>query len=138
MSVVKSKRSHGELEALTKARELKLHTLSICTNDKKFPKRYRWCLTNDIIEETCELCRLIVSANAIRIDKGDIDDIKRRRRKQKEAYELTEVILEDIDTAYAFFRLPSDSIRYWASLVIDVQDLLKGWMRSDDKRINIG
>lgn len=133
MSVPKSKRSHGELEVLTKARELKTHTLGLCTNTNNFPKRYRWCITNDIIKEVCELCRLIVRANSIRIDKGDEQDHKRRFLYQKQAYELTEVILEDIDTAYAFFRIPSNSIEYWTSLVMDVQNLLKGWMRSDKK-----
>ena len=143
MSVPKNKRSHGELEVLTRARELKTHTLGICTNTNNFPKRYRWCITNDIIKEVCELCRLIVRANSIRIDKINEQDCKRRFLYQKQAYELTEVILEDIDTAYAFFRIPSNSIEYWVSLVMDVQNLLKGWMRSDiraasEKSPNVG
>lgn len=134
MSVPKSKRTHGELEVLTKARSLKTYTLGICSNSNNFPKRYRWCVTNDIIKETCELCRLIVRANSIRTDCNE-QDLKRRLLYQKQAYELTEVILEDIDTAYAFFRIPSKSIEYWTSLVTDIQSLLKGWTR---KTKNVG
>ena len=100
MSVPKSKRSHGRLEALTKARAIKNYTLQVCTNEKNFPKRYRWCITNNIVEETTEICRKIVRANAIRV--VNIDDYNRRTLFQKEAYELTEVLLEDIDTAYTF------------------------------------
>lgn len=133
MSVPKSKRSHGELECLTKARELKRHTLSICCNSDNFPKRYRWCIANDIIKEACDICRKIVEANAIRLDKPE--EAKRRLLAQREAYELTEMLLEDIDTAYSFFRIPETRIEFWASLVTDTQDLLKGWMRSDKKRI---
>ena len=76
MSVPKSKRSHGRLEALTKARAIKNYTLQVCTNEKNFPKRYRWCITNNIVEETTEICRKIVRANAIRV--VNIDDYNRR------------------------------------------------------------
>lgn len=132
MSVPKSKRSHGRLEALTKARAIKNYTLQVCTNEKNFPKRYRWCITNNIVEETTEICRKIVRANAIRV--VNIDDYNRRILFQKEAYELTEVLLEDIDTAYTFFHLTSNRVEYWTAEIEELQKLLKGWMRSDAER----
>jgi hypothetical protein len=45
MSVVAGKRKEG-LRAITKARELADHTISLCNNSKHFPVRYRWCFTN--------------------------------------------------------------------------------------------
>ena len=132
MSVPKSKRSHGRLEALTKARAIKNYTLQVCTNEKNFPKRYRWCVTNNIVEEATEICRKIVRANAIRV--GNIDDYNRRTLFQNEAYELTEVLLEDIDTAYSFFHLTSNRVEYWIAEIEELQKLLKGWMRSDAER----
>lgn len=134
MSVPKSKRTHGKLEALTKARSLKTYTIAICTNEKNFPKRYRWCITNNIVNETTEICRKIVRANSVKVENES--DKNRRLQYQKEAYELTEVLLEDIDTAYAFFRLSSNRIEFWVSEVMELQKLLKGWMRSDAERYN--
>lgn len=55
MSVVKSKRGQGKLEILTKSRELTAYTIKICTNEKSFPKRYRWCITNKIVENTVSI-----------------------------------------------------------------------------------
>jgi len=44
MSVVKSKRltKKQPLKVITKANELTTHTIRICSNEKNFPKRYRW------------------------------------------------------------------------------------------------
>lgn len=137
MSVPASKRGVGRLEIITKARELKRYTLQICTNEKNFPKRYRWCVTNDIVKETNDMCRLIVSANAVKVE--TINDKLRRNERQKQAYELTEVLLEDIDTAYTFFHLDSDRVEFWTSQIVNIQTLLRSWMRSDAERyLNIG
>ena len=66
MSVVQSKRGQGELEVLTKARELATYTIKICTNEKSFPKRYGWCITNKIVENAIfELAEIISESEAV-------------------------------------------------------------------------
>jgi len=132
MSVPKSKRTQGKLEVLTKARRLKAYTLQICTNEQHFPKRYRWCITNNIVQEVVEICRKIVRANSVKVENSV--DKERRLLFQKEAYELTEVLLEDIDTAYMFFHLTTKRVEFWTTEVMELQKLLKGWMRSDAER----
>ena len=77
MAVDSSKKIKGELTVVTKARELKLHTIRVCTNEKNFPKRYRWCVTNDIVKEASDICRLIIAANAIKVE--NLSDKDRRR-----------------------------------------------------------
>ena len=42
MSVVKSKRGIGKMLVVTRANELAVYTIRICSNEKNFPKRYRW------------------------------------------------------------------------------------------------
>lgn len=44
MSVVQSKRGEGQLLVLSKANELSVYTIKICSNEKNFPKHYRWCI----------------------------------------------------------------------------------------------
>jgi len=71
MSVVQSKRGQGELEVLTKARELATYTIKICTNEKSFPKRYRWCITNKIVENAIEINSNIGKANDVYVTDGE-------------------------------------------------------------------
>lgn len=61
MSVPKSKRGKSKMEVITKVNELTEYTIHICSNEKNFPKRYRWCLTSKIIDTVIkELWRQII------------------------------------------------------------------------------
>lgn len=51
MSVIKAKRQEGKLSVLVKAREMCVYTITICKNEKNFPKRNRWILTQPIVSE---------------------------------------------------------------------------------------
>ena len=105
MSVVSGKRGTGDLTVITKANELVDYTLQICTNEKNFPKRYRWCVTNRIIDCTYEICDLIIHANAVYVRPED-DSFFRRVSYQTQALELTEVLLNQIHRAYRRFIKP--------------------------------
>lgn len=132
MTVPKSKRTEGKLQVITKARDLRSYTIKVCTNEKNFPKRYRWCITNGIVQDTNELVKLISSANAIKVE--DASDKLRRRTYQKMALELTEVLLDSVSVAYEIFRIEASRIEYWTAELMDIQRLLRAWMRSDKER----
>lgn len=132
MTVPKSKRTEGKLQVITKARDLRSYTIKVCTNEKNFPKRYRWCITNGIVQDTNELVKLISSANAIKVE-GASDKL-RRRTYQKMALELTEVLLDSVSVAYEIFRIEASRIEYWTAELMDIQRLLRAWMRSDKER----
>ena len=65
MSVVKSKRGQSELEVITQSRNLASYTIKICSNEKNFPKRYRWCITNNIVNDALNIYSCIQRSNAI-------------------------------------------------------------------------
>ena len=136
MSVVAGKRGTGDLTVITKANELVDYTLQICTNEKNFPKRYRWCVTNKIIDITDEICDLIVHANAVYVRPED-DSLSRRLSYQTMALELTEVLLNRIQRAYRRFDLESRRVEYWTGLIEEIQRLLRGWRKSDKERYKI-
>ena len=72
MSVPKSKRSESKLSVLTKANELASHTIKICSNEKVFPKHYRWCITNKIVDAVIDINNYANMANAVYVtDSGD-------------------------------------------------------------------
>ena len=63
LSVIKSKRQEGKLQVLTKARELCAYTVMVCKNEKNFPKRDRWILTQPIVGEALAIMSCIRRAN---------------------------------------------------------------------------
>lgn len=101
MTVVKSKRGESDLTVVTKARELASYTLHICSNEKNFPKRYRWCITSDIVKDALEIHRNIRKANAVYVSiKSDYDT---RRQYQNKAISSIDALLGDMDIAYVTF-----------------------------------
>ena len=137
MSVVASQRTESDLAVIIKARELAVYTIKIASNEKNFPKRYRWCITNKIIDSVIDINKYINKGNAIFV-KG-AEDFNIRRNMQVNAMAETYSLLAMMDIAYALFNVDSDRVDYWTGLVIELQRLIKKWRDSDYERYkNIG
>ena len=139
MSVVKSKRGESNLRILTLADELATYTIHICSNEKHFPKRYRWCITAKIVDEATNIVKYIKMANSLYIN-NDENRYKLRTHYQDKAYASTYALLALIDIAYRTFGIDGKRIEYWTKLIIDVQNLLRNWQKAnkqqfEDKKI---
>lgn len=132
MSVVKSKRHDGLLTVITKANELAVYTIKICSNEKSFPKHYRWCITAKIVDSAIEINNNIVKANSVYVSMKP--DYEERRKFQTLALSHTYSMLSMIDIAYRTFGIETDRVKYWTSLVVEVQGLLRNWRKSDADR----
>ena len=133
MAVPKSKRGNGELLVITKARRLAKYTVTICTNEKCFPKRYRWCITQKIVNFSIDIYNLLNMADSTFVKtKGDLE---LRRNYQKHALSSTYALLSMVDLAKLTFHIRGRRIEYWTALVKQVQKLLRGWIDSDAKKI---
>lgn len=131
MSVPKSLRKEGELQVLTKSKELTKYTIRICSNEKSFPKKYRWCVTNKIVDDAVDISRYITMANSV-FPKTDKDK-ELRRQYQNQAIAKSYALLSEIDVAYTTFGIESDRVAYWTKLVLEVQSLLRAWRTSEEK-----
>lgn len=130
MSVPKGKRSEGQLRVITKANDLMSYTIKVCSNENSFPKRYRWCITNRIIQTTADITDKIIHANSIYVSSDeDVVNFDRRVGLIAEALELTYVLLNQINIAYQVFHVSSERIEYWTSEVIELQRLIRGWKK---------
>lgn len=134
MSVPKSKRSEGQLTVLVKANELATHTIKICSNEKNFPKHYRWCITNKIVDSALDINNYITMANAVFVT--DKNDVALRKQFQTKAIATSYALLSMMDIAYRTFGIESKKIEYWTGLVIEVQNYLRNWKKSDAERYN--
>jgi hypothetical protein len=132
MSVPKSKRSEGQLTVLVKANELATHTIKICSNEKNFPKHYRWCITNKIVDSALDINNYITMANAVFVT--DKNDVALRKQFQTKAIAASYALLSMMDIAYRTFGIESKKIEYWTGLVIEVQNYLRNWKKSDAER----
>lgn len=132
MSVVLSKRDTTELTVVTKSRELAKYTITICSNNENFPKKYRWCLTSKIVDAAITISNEIIEANSIYIDSEE--SLNKRKDHQTEAMCKIHSLLSMIDLAYVTFGIESSRIEYWTGLVLEVQALLRNWRKSDKAR----
>lgn len=133
MSVPKSKRGHSDLEVVTKANELATHTIHICSNEKYFPKRYRWCITSKLVDAAVDINRYIIMANSIYVG-DDVESWKLRKHYQTVALASTYSLLSMMDIAYRTFGIEGSKMDYWTGLVLNVQNLLRNWKKSDERR----
>ena len=132
MTVVKSKRGQSDLEIINKSRELAVYTIRICGNEKNFPKRHRWSITNKIVSNAVDIYGNIRKANEIFVKIKP--DYYTRRKYQNEARATIDELLGYMDIAYDLFGINDKRIDHWTGLVIDIKSLLLKWMKSDYER----
>ena len=121
MSVPKSKRGHSDMEVVTKANELATHTIHICSNEKYFPKRYRWCITAKLVDAAVDINRYIIMANSIYVG-DDVENWKLRKRYQTLGLASTYSLLSMMDIAYRTFGIEGSKMDYWTGLVITLRE----------------
>jgi hypothetical protein len=132
MSVPKHLRRKGKFEVITNAEALVKYTLEITSNEKNFPKRYRWCLTSKIVDTTVEMFSDLVKANTIMVVKKE-DYILRRHYQVKALSEIGS-LLGLMQIAYDVFGIDSDRAEHWTRLVINEQAAIREWRDSDRER----
>lgn len=132
MSVPVGKRSKSKLEVHVKAIDLARYTLQICSNEKYFPKRDRWIVTNKIVDLAVNIVRDIAMANNIRVSVKS--DFELRRKLQTSALTDTYGLLTLIDLAYYKYQMRNKRVQHWTGLVIELQGLIRPWRNSDLQR----
>lgn len=131
MSVVESKREEGKLRAATKAKELAVYTIRICSNEKNFPKRHRWCLTNEIVRAALQINCCIEKANSVRYKNATEGELEIRRKYQTIAIAETYSLANLISIAKTLYGLNGDKVEYWTRLVKSVRTLARSWKNSE-------
>lgn len=114
MSVVEGLRDEGKLEVQTKAYDFASYTHKICSNQKVFFKRYRWCSTSKIIDAVDDICVYIDLANQVNIRKDlKPENLKKnkelRKQYQTKAIEVSIRLETLMEIAYRNNRVKSES-----------------------------
>lgn len=135
MSVRSGDRTQGKLQVLDAAMKLCVHTMTLCRNTNYFPKSQRWMLTAKIVDEATAALACIRSANSTLVSGVDFEIRHRYRASQQtEAHGHIAALYALVDLAYNMNSgLGSDQVAYWTKLIRDTDELLKGWIRSDEQ-----
>ena len=134
MSVLKRFRSESPFAVRDEARKLEIKIIKLCMNEKYFPKRYRFILTMDIIQDAHKLADYIEAANKLELTEATS---KRRLMYQKEAIVRIEYILRKFILAEELgFTIPEASLKELGEDLVKEEKLIKNWIESDRVRLN--
>ncbi len=132
MSVRKGDRGEGKLQVLNKARELKEYSLNIVKSEKNFPKSTRWLYASPIVNEVRSACICIRHANSVYVTTEE--EYKYRRMEQVQAHANLDALLDLIDDAYDAGYVSGKQVEHWTGLILQTDDLLKAWIKSDKEK----
>jgi hypothetical protein len=110
MSVVKSKRGEGQLLVLSKANELATYTIKICSNEKNFPKHYRWCITSKIVDAAVDISNNANMANSVFVKNNS--NFTLQKQFQTKALTSTYALLNIINISFKTFNVKKNHIKY--------------------------
>ncbi len=132
MSAPKGCRTESKLQVLVELQALATYTIQICKNEKNFPKRDRWILTQHIVRLAVDAYALARKANAVRV--ATTEDYKLRRGYQVECRSSLEALLGMIEIAYLSLSLEGERVEFWTKSVMSAEEKLAAWRNSDRKR----
>jgi hypothetical protein len=120
------------LEAHTKAIELARYSIRACYNEKIFPMRSRRALANRIVDSVVLIHSNVYKANNTYVTNKD--DAEYRLNLQEEAIREIKELPPNIELAYHLFNINGKKIDYWVGLILEEEELLKKWHKSDKAR----
>ena len=129
MSVLKSKRDESVIEFINTARELNMHTIRQCV---KFPKRYTFFVSQDIVSLSNEIYEDVVKANAI--NPSNRHEAQTRKDLLIAAHTSCESLVAKIALAKELFPIEEKPMIRWMEFINKEQRLLKGAIKHDDER----
>lgn len=126
MSVIKSKRGLSGVQFLDTARELHLFTLRTCA---KFPKRYTFFITNNIIQSASLIHGYVKRGNSIF---PSCPENKKMRYEQfvMAGAELQNLISQ-INIAYEIFPIADKVMTKWMQLINSEIGLLRALVKKE-------
>lgn len=122
------------MELHLKADELMAYTLDQIEKEKIVPKRVRWYLGTSVGDTVLRICACLAEANSLSLD--DPAEARVRAERQAEAYSATFSLSTLLFCLWRKGGLDPKAYAHWTGMLVDVQTLLHGWIRSDRRRMD--
>ena len=142
MSVPKSKRNETPLTVLSDAQQLAVYTVLMCSDEQRFPKKYRISFIADMEKQAVNIVSCTSSANAIYVN--DTESYMLRRTYQQRAIAEIAGLQARMQIAFALFpqlkrmkeagEKKKINIANWSGQLYKVKAGLLAWKKSDAER----
>lgn len=119
---------------LVAAKELAGFTMRVTMNEKNFPKRYRYSITDKMQNLALEVLTELTQASEIYPDTDY--EFALRRAHMKEARAAVRALIALAEVAVATFPVKPSTFAEWARSAANIQKQIAGWIRSDDERFS--
>lgn len=121
-----------EMQVMTKAKELELHSIRKSDSSKCYPKKYRFTLVNRIQNEALNITDALLEVNDLLLN----DDFERpeRFRAHRSALRACRKLLRLIELSHDLGLIDNDAFAYWSTMASDVRNMAAAWYKSDMKR----
>ena len=113
------------------AKDLVKHTFRM-TNDRRFPKKYRFTIVNRLHDLTIDIFQHIQEANEL--DLADLQEFRERRYEQKKALTKCKTVLFLIELSLELELISNDQCAAWTKAVLDVKYMTAKWRKQDQQR----
>lgn len=124
--------NQSEFAIITKAKDLVKHTF-LMTNEKRFPKKYRFTIVNRLHDMTLDIYEHIQEANEL--DLSDQQECRERQYEQKKALTKCKTVLFLIELAFEKGLIDTDQCAAWTKCVLDVKYMTAKWRKQDRERV---
>lgn len=132
MSVYASKRATCELKVILDVEDYCADVIRSCSKETSFPKRYRWCVTNDIIDLSVGTLNLLCNANDVVV--YNEASLLLRRQYQTEAINTLKRLKNLLHVANRIHKVDFRTITRLLESNIQLQHKIVAWSRSDKMR----
>ncbi len=122
----------SEFILITKAKDLVKHTF-LMTNDRRFPKKYRFTVVNRLQNLVIDIFQHIQEANDL--DLSDPQDFRERRDDQKRALTKCKTVLFLIEISFENGLISKDQCEAWTNYVVEVKRMAASWRKKDRERV---
>ena len=137
MSVEKSKQGKNKFNLFDKTSRMASHTLRITQNPNTFDPENSREIVEEIRTAAIRIHILCWRANDIKVpETNNREQITARMKLQYEALRYCTDLKALINLAKPLYHLSGKRVKYWMSMVKEVQILISNWKESDRSRIN--
>ena len=128
------KKKQNKFDVLVSARELLKYVIQVT---HKSPKEYRFSLVSNIHKNAFEVLENIIHANDIYLTKNNLKEFELRNQYQRNALAKIQLL-----ECFALISLESNCIlmkqyEHMSTLIENCSNLIKAWISSDKKRMNV-
>jgi len=122
----------SELTVITKAKDLVKHTMILTSNTDRYPKKYRFTLTDRLQNKVLSIYECLLEANELNLNVPE--ERRQRQALQTRVLTYTKELLYFIELSVELKLLELKSAEYWSKLVFDIRYMTMAWRKKDNSR----